>query len=251
MTITTLTRCRANQLNGQRTCHLTQFYKLLAQLERKIGGARRLSECSGRMDWPRRGVYFFREAGENRSDTGEGPRIVRVGTHALKAGSKSKLWTRLSQHRGKNGGSSGNHRGSIFRLIVGQSLIERDGWVFPHWGQGSNAPKEVRESEQPMEREVCAVIGDMPFLWLSVDDEPGPNSLRGYIERNAIALLSNYGRELIDPPSRQWLGHRSDRERVRLSGLWNSNHVDDDYDPAFLETLQQLIERMGVTNHGR
>jgi hypothetical protein len=32
-------------------------------------------------------VYFFREAGENRSETGEGP---RVGTHALKAGVKSK-----------------------------------------------------------------------------------------------------------------------------------------------------------------
>ena len=38
------------------------------------------------MKWPARGVYFFREAGESRSDTGEGLRVVRVGTHALKAG---------------------------------------------------------------------------------------------------------------------------------------------------------------------
>jgi hypothetical protein len=38
-------------------------------------------------------------------------------------------------------------------------------------------------------------------LWLSVDDEPGPQSLRGCIERNAIALLSNYGKLPIDPPS--------------------------------------------------
>ncbi len=98
-----------------------------------------------------------------------------------------------------------------------------------------------------MERQVCAVIGDMPFLWLCVDDEPGPDSLRGYIERNAIALLSNYGREPIDPPSPGWLGHHSDRERVRLSGLWNNNYVEDDYTPAFLDTLQQMIERIGVT----
>ena len=32
----------------------------------------------------------------------------------------------------------------------------------------------------------------MPFLWLEVPDPPGPDSLRGYIERNAIVLLSNY-----------------------------------------------------------
>lgn len=57
------------------------------------------------MRWPKRGVYFFREAGEVRSDTGEGPRIVRVGTHALKTGGSTKLWTRLSAHKGHlNGG---------------------------------------------------------------------------------------------------------------------------------------------------
>ena len=231
-------------MNSRRACDLARFYELLVQLERNIGGARRLSECHGRMDWPQRGVYFFREAGEERSDTGEGPRIVRVGTHGLKTGSKSKLWTRLSQHRGNADGNGGNHRGSIFRLIVGQSLIKRDSRVFPGWGKGSNAPKEIRESERPMEKEVCAVIGDMPFLWLSVEDEPGSDSLRSYIERNAIALLSNYGKEPIDPPSQGWLGHHSDRERVRLSGLWNNNHVDDDYDAASLDIMQQLIERM-------
>ena len=102
-----------------------------------------------------------------------------------------------------------------------------------------------------MERAVSAAIGNMPFLWLSVDDEPGPYSLRGYIERNAIALLSNHGREPIDPPSRQWLGHYSDRERVRLSGLWNNNHVEDDYTPEFLDTMERLIDQMAATRYGR
>ena len=102
-----------------------------------------------------------------------------------------------------------------------------------------------------MERDVCAVIGDMPFLWLPVDDEPGSDSLRGYIERNAIALLSNQGREPIDPPSRQWLGHYSDRERVRLSGLWNNNHVEDDYASEFLDTMERLIEQMAATRYER
>jgi hypothetical protein len=48
------------------------FYSILNQLETTIDGARALADCRGRMKWPARGVYFFREAGENRSDTGEG-----------------------------------------------------------------------------------------------------------------------------------------------------------------------------------
>ncbi len=85
----------------------------------------------------------------------------------------------------------------------------------------------------------------MPFIWLSVDDEPGPQSLRGFIERNAIALLSNYGKLPIDPPSDSWLGSYCTREKVRTSGLWNSNHVDESYDPAFPGTLASLVTRVG------
>jgi hypothetical protein len=42
----------------------------LAGRETKIGGARALSDCSGWTIWPNLGVYFFRESGENQSDTG-------------------------------------------------------------------------------------------------------------------------------------------------------------------------------------
>jgi hypothetical protein len=77
--------------------HLIRFYSNIDKLERSIGGEGALAGCSGRMNWPDRGVYFFREPGERRTDTGSGQRIVRVGTHALKTGSGTKLWTRLSQ----------------------------------------------------------------------------------------------------------------------------------------------------------
>lgn len=40
---------------------------------------------------------------------------------------------------------------------------------------------------------------------------------------------------------KEWLGHSSDRERVRGSGLWNQNHVDENYEPGFLDGLQQLV----------
>lgn len=229
----------------QRIQHLNRFYELLAMLEKSIGGPRKLSECHGRLDWPQRGVYFFKEFGENRSGVGNENRIVRVGTHALKAGSKTKLWTRLSQHKGSSKAGGGNHRGSIFRLITGVSLMAREELDFPTWNKGSSAPKSVREKEQPLEQIVSHIIGEMPFLWLSINDEPGPESQRGYIERNSIALLSNANKEPIDPPSANWLGHSCNRERVRQSGLWNSNHVLDTYDPAFLDVLEALIEQKG------
>src|SRR5437764_47154 len=103
-----------------RRADLIRFYKILAELERRVGGKRRLGECGRGIVWPRRGVYFFFESGEGRSDSG--PRVVRVGTHALKDGSGTTLWTRLSQHRGSMGTGGGNHRGSIFRLLVGAAI---------------------------------------------------------------------------------------------------------------------------------
>ena len=84
----------------------------------------------------------------------------------------------------------------------------------------------------------------MPFLYLDIDDVPSPDSLRGVIERNSIALLSNFQKSPIDPPSQDWRGLRCNREKVRLSGLWNQNHVDEVYDPAFLQILETLINKM-------
>ena len=231
-------------MRNERLHHLERFYEILSILEKKLGRTRKLSDCSGRMNWPRRGVYFFREVNEQRLESGKGPRIVRVGTHALKTGSGTKLWTRLSQHKGPARSGGGNHRGSIFRLIVGTALIEKDGHNYPSWGQGSSALRDVREGERSLERAVSTVIGDMPFLWLAIEDEPGPDSLRGNIERNAIALLSNFGKAPLDPPSENWLGSWCNRERVRKSGLWNSNHVGEDYDPTFLDTLDRLVGQM-------
>jgi len=232
---------------------LVRFYGLLDRLEATLGGKRTLDRCNGRMNWPKRGVYFFFEPGEERRDSGRGPRVVRVGTHALKATSRTTLWNRLSQHRGTEKKGGGNHRGSIFRSILGSALKRRDGLVDPcSWGKGSDISQAVRRSgvdrailrnqEAPLEKAVSQYIRAMPFLWLGIEDSPGPGSARGVIERNAIALLANVGRDPLDPPSTDWLGQSSDRERVRSSGLWNSNHVTDDYDPAFLDVFESLLE---------
>jgi hypothetical protein len=80
----------------------------------------------------------------------------------------------------------------------------------------------------------------MPFLWIAVPDEPGALSLRGYIEANSVALLSNHRRPL-DGPSPDWLGRHSDRVAIRESGLWNVNHVDGQADRSFLGALTDLV----------
>ncbi len=63
-------------MSDRRLQHLVRFYSILDTLEKTLGGARTLADCRGRMNWPARGIYLFREMGENRSDTGTGPRIV-------------------------------------------------------------------------------------------------------------------------------------------------------------------------------
>jgi hypothetical protein len=229
-------------MTSQRLNDLRRFYDLLAELELKTGGPRYLSACDGRLSWPQRGVYFFMEQGENRSDSGTGPRIVRVGTHALRATSRATLWRRLSQHRGVVRSGGGNHRGSIFRLIVGTALIGRGEHSCATWDNGkSNASPEIRVAELSMERAVSQCIGAMPFLWLPVDDAPGRDSKRVEIERNSIALLSNFAKDRLDPPSTHWLGRSCSRARVRESGLWNNFHVDEHYDPGFLDRLTDLV----------
>ena len=169
---------------GSRTDDITRFYAALEHLESGIGGKRRLSRCDSRMDWPERGVCFFFEPGESRSRSGNGPRVVFVGTHAVTRHSKRTLWNRLSQHRGVVSTGGGNHRGSIFRKLVGHALMARHPeYAIRTWGKGDSAPRNVRDAECELERRVSAVIGEMPFFWLEVDDEPGPESLRNCIKK--------------------------------------------------------------------
>ena len=222
---------------------LRRFYELLDRLELLIGGARRLGAIGDARALPKRGVYFFFEDGESCTDSGSGSRVVRVGTHALSASSRTTLKDRLSQHRGTVRTPGGNHRGSVFRKLIGEALIARGDVVScATWGVGNTASRETRLAELALEAAVSATLGTFKVVWLNVNDEPGPQSLRGPIERNAIALLSNYGKSILDPPSAGWPGHASLNRRVVKSGLWNNNHVDETYDPTFLSVLSALIE---------
>ncbi|MGA9350901.1 MAG: DUF6884 domain-containing protein, partial [Anaerolineae bacterium] len=215
---------------GNRIRHLDEFYDLLVKLRHGLGGSRILKDCTGRMPWPKRGVYFVFEPNELRASDILMQRVVRVGTHAVSRGSRSTLWSRLRTHRGRASGG-GNHRSSIFRLHVGAAMIEKSagGIAVPTWGKGQSAKTDTRTLETDLERRVSEYIGRMSILWLVVGDGPGPKNDRSFIEMNSIALLAGSDGP-IDLASRNWLGRFSTHEAIRRSGLWNVNYVDDHYD---------------------
>lgn len=215
------------------------FYALLNELGSRVGGPRRLRECSGSSGWPSQGVYFFFEDGETRLDGS--PRVVRIGTHALTATSNTTLWNRLSTHRGNVGGSrpgGGNHRASIFRLHTGTALLAQGDWpinVRDSWRK-NNVDHAARQAEHPLEQAVTQHIGDMPLLWLAVPDRAD----RQLIERHSIGLLSRRSGG-SDPASPHWSGVGADNKKVCTSALWNVNHVDEAYDRLYLETFSRLV----------
>jgi hypothetical protein len=75
-------------MTAKRLEHIVKFYSLLDAHRRNIGGARTLANCSGRMAWPKRGIYFFYEMGENRTDTGRGCASSELALMPLKQAPK-------------------------------------------------------------------------------------------------------------------------------------------------------------------
>ncbi len=217
-----------------------ELYNCIYDLAESTGGIRIFSECSGKMYWPKKGVYFFVDFDEMSPVSKHRPRIVRVGTHAVSVGSKTTLWHRLKTHKGTNEGG-GNHRGSIFRLHVGNALIEKNGLICDTWGKGQNASKDVREKEVFIEHLVSEYIGRLGVIVLDIDDLPAATSARAFIEKNSISLLSSINSS-FNFSTLNWLGNYSPRSEIINSSLWNINYINSDYDEGFLHELYQYAD---------
>jgi hypothetical protein len=215
-----------------RSAELERLYTYIGEFSRRQGGLRQLGHCTASMGWPARGVYFLFEPGETRWDGS--PRVVRVGTHGLNSGSRSTLWGRLRQHRGRADGEGGNHRASILRLHVGAALIRAGDWppgLLAAWLKPKSDAAWAR-LETAVEVLVSTHIGNMAVVCLPLDrpDERRP------VERNSIALLTG-----ADPPSSTWLGLHAVRPEIAGSGLWNVTYVgekpEDDWEQPFQRAL--------------
>ncbi|MGY2200945.1 DUF6884 domain-containing protein [Pseudomonas gingeri] len=191
----------------------------------------------------KRGVYVFLDPRE-LNFLKDGPRIVRVGTHAVSSESKSTLRNRLRSHFGQADGS-GNHRGSIFRLHVGRALLESGDLSFNSdtWGAGQHATAKIREAEVNLEQIVSAYLGVLEVFLIPISDEPSKDSLRAHVETQLIALCTeNF--HTIDTPEDAWLGRFSPMSTIVKSGLWNLRDVAKEYNPSGLGSVAHLISML-------
>jgi hypothetical protein len=230
----------------QRRKAIIRSYAMFGQLVDRMG-LHRLRDILAQ-ELPKQGVYFFFDDGEPTAFSTLVPRLVRIGTHGVSAGSVATLRNRLRTHLGTRAGS-GNHRASVFRLHVGRAMIERDRLhhEYPNWGKGQSASKQVTEAEVPLEAKVSEYIGDLRVLFVPVLDIAGTGSMRATIERQFISMFTeNLCAVEISSPS--WLGRFSDKPSIRDSGLWNVRDVGAEYDPKFIPFLDGLLRRSFFQN---
>ena len=190
---------------------------------------------------PKRGVYIFLDPSE-RNFRRTAPRVVRIGTHAVSAGSQASLRDRLRTHLGPFN-EIGNHRGSIFRLHVGRAMLESKlgHSCLRTWGLGQNAGPETKVLERAHEIAVSRYLKRLHVVLLDIDDEPSKDSRRARAEMQLIALFSDTLRP-IDFPASEWLGLNSPVESIRQSGLWNIRGIGERYDPAGAGSIASLLE---------
>ncbi len=215
---------------------LKKFYRLMNMLEKNTEGRRKLGDCDPATDTSIGGVYFFFEKGQRRTGSGKGDRVIRVGNC-------TSYRRRISrQHKGPGRPLTG----SIFRKWVANALFVRHrNTRFSDWPEIIEEDfKGMREAlgpeqQQELERLTGRHMRPMHLLFVPIVREDS----RRYIERNAIGLLSEYHKDPIDPPSRGWLGRHSRSEKIRSSGLWNSDLVAGGYEPKFLDRLEARVDR--------
>ena len=165
------------------------------------------------------GVYVLFEQGE----TGHGgERIVRRGSHTGHA----QLAGRLREHFVKE-----NKDRSIFRKNIGRALLNRRADPFLSEWEVDLTSRESRERHahqidrqrlQTIETEVTNYIrSHFSFVLIPISDKDE----RLYFEKRIISTVSGCP---SCSPSHGWLGLSSPVEKIRDSGLWQVNHLNQE-----------------------
>jgi len=159
--------------------------------------------------FPTNGIYIFFEKGEAIT-TPEGKildRIVRVGTHR----GEGNLYKRLKQH------FTGNITSSIFRKDIGEALSTKD---------EEEISKYMREN--------------FSFVIFEVETEEE----RLYWEERIVFTLSKAVILGQISPSKNWLGNKSSKGKIRKSGLWQVEGIYiEELDKTDINKLKQIVER--------
>lgn len=179
------------------------------------------------------GLYFFYEKGEISAHSLNG-RIVRVGNHR----SQNRLKERLRLHY------SSNKNSSVFRKFLGGAILRKTDpnhpCLFPGPGQGHWEKQDMPTCERckTIENEVSKMLRSN--FWFRCVEITNKN-LRNSLEKKLIATISLCQ---VCKPSNNWLGKFAYSEKVRNSGLWNSDYIFDHslkMTTTDLEMLKELI----------
>jgi hypothetical protein len=177
---------------------------------------------------PSKGIYFFYEDGELCERDGVRlERIVRVGTHR----GQGNLPGRLHYHY------YGNKNGSVFRKHMGGAILAQ---ADPNDPRLSTWLAQDTPTLAEVESQVSQILRNrFRFRCIRVDDA----NQRLALEECLIGTLSGcaYCR-----PSATWLGKFARDEKIRLSGLWNSQHTDSLLhlrDTNWFTRFQMAVER--------
>ena len=229
-------------MESNRQQNIDRFYSLLDKVIEKF--PKQTLDIMSKDRLPEKGVYFFFEQDELRNDSNI-ERVVRIGTHAAIKNSNATLYDRLYNHKGSKD-LSGNHRGSVFRKLIGESLINRDTLDYPYWGDRTKKKdKLVKLSEKPLEKIVSSYLHTLTYTVLEIPGISSKDNDRAFIEENSIALLSNYQKTKIDQNSKKWLGLYSNNHKVIESGLWNSDCVErKNIDGKYFEKFEKYLSQM-------
>ena len=162
------------------------------------------------------GVYILFEKNEFGHN---GDRIVRIGSHT----GNDNLAKRLEEHFLKE-----NKDRSIFRKNIGRALLNKNSDSYLDIWDIDLTSKKAREEYRPfikrdyqelIEKQVSDYIRDnFTFSVIEVLDREERLSL----EKRLIKIVSSCNECY---PSNHWLGKFSTIDKIRMSGLWQSQHI--------------------------
>ena len=162
------------------------------------------------------GVYILFEKNELGHN---GDRIVRIGSHT----GNDKLVKRLEEHFLKE-----NKDRSIFRKNIGRALLNKNSDSYLDIWDIDLTSKKARTEYQPfikkdyqelIEKQVSDYIRDnFTFSVIEVLDKEERISL----EKRLIEIVSSCNECY---PSNNWLGKSSPVDKIRFSGLWQTQYV--------------------------
>ena len=187
-------------------------------------------------DLPKNGIYFFYEKGEFWGhDDSKKPRIVRVGTHR-----KDNFRSRISQHFLVNNPNiklclddlAPKNR-SIFRKNLGRAILSLEKSKYlSTWDidfTSRNAKDKLShlrdiDFESETENKISFLLKDnFSFRYIKVESQKARIGSKG-LESSLVGTLSHCQVCLSSP---NWLGRYSPVKKIRESGLWQVQHLND------------------------